>query len=88
MRLNKAVLGNFEGHNSGEGTTHHAHLSYTQEQLKLTNKQDSIQRILFSVLTLLAFIQIDRIREICYQSISKFSALIFFFSETAVMPNS
>lgn len=47
MRLSKAVLlGNFEGHNSGEWTTHHAHLSHTQEQLKLTNKQDSIQMIL------------------------------------------
>lgn len=44
MRMNKAVLillGNFEGHNGGEWTAYHAHLSYIQEQLKLSNKQDS-----------------------------------------------
>lgn len=43
MRMNKVflnLLDNFEGYNSSELTTHQVHLSYIQEQLKLSNKQD------------------------------------------------
>lgn len=78
MRMNKVVLnllGNFEGHNGSEWTTCHVHLSYIQEQLKLSNKQNwnsnDIVQYLYWHSSRLA------VKKMCYQTISKFSVLCF-----------